>query len=105
MVFVEFPMQTTISGKHLQITPAIEDYIRRKTERIAKHFDRIQAIYVVIEKEANAFHVEIKTDVERHADFVANARHEDLYACADLAVDKAIRQITDHKDRIRDHQH
>ena len=33
-------MQTTITGKHLNVTPAIEEYIHRKTERIRKHFDR-----------------------------------------------------------------
>ncbi len=97
-------MQTTVTGKHLTITPAIEEYIRRKTERIHKHFDRIQAIYVVCEHEALAFHVEIKTDVEHHPDFIANAKEADLYACVDVAVDRAIRQIADHKDRIRDHK-
>jgi putative sigma-54 modulation protein len=98
-------MQTNISSKHLPMTPAIEEYIRRKTERISKHFDRIQAIDVVLEKEAIGFHVEIRTDVERHKDFVANAKNDDLYACVDLATDRAIRQITDHKERLRDHKH
>lgn len=97
-------MQTNISGKHFAITPAMEEYIRRKTERIHKHFDRIQAITVVCEREALAYHVEVKTDVEHHEDFIANAKEDDLYACVDLAVDRAIRQITDYKDRIRDHK-
>lgn len=98
-------MQTNISGKHLDITPAIEEYIARKTERITRHYDRIQSISVLCEKEPLGFHVEIRTDVERHDDFIANSKHEDLYACIDLAVDRAIRQLTDHKDRIRNHKH
>ena len=97
-------MQTNISGKHLQITPAIEEHINKKADRLRKHYDRIQAIAVVCEKEPNGYHVEIRTDVERHDDFIANARHEDLYACVDLGIDRAIRQVTDHKDRTRDHK-
>jgi putative sigma-54 modulation protein len=97
-------MQTVISGKHFVVTPAIEEYIRKKAERIRKHFDRVQAIYVVCEKEPKGYHVEVRTDVEHHEDFVANAREEDLYACVDVAVDRATRQITDHKDRVRDHK-
>ncbi|MDZ4755029.1 MAG: ribosome-associated translation inhibitor RaiA [Phycisphaerae bacterium] len=97
-------MQTTITAKHLQSTPAIEEYIHKKTERIRKHFDRVQGIYVILEKEPNGFHVEIKIDVERHDDFVANAKDPDLYACVDLCVDRAIRQITDYKEQVRDHK-
>jgi putative sigma-54 modulation protein len=98
-------MQTTIAAKQLQLTPAIEEYVHKKTERIRKHYDKVQGIYVLLEKEANGYHVEVKTDVERHDDFVANAQHDDLYACVDQCVDRAIRQLTDHKDRTRNHKH
>ena len=74
-------MQTNISAKHLQLTPAIEDYIHKKSDRIRKHFDRVQGIYVVLQKEPQGYRVEVKTDVEKHDDFVANANDEDLYAC------------------------
>jgi ribosome-associated translation inhibitor RaiA len=49
--------------------------------------------------------VEVKTDVAGHEDFIANQRHDDLYACIDLVMDRADRQITDWKNRIRDHRH
>jgi ribosome-associated translation inhibitor RaiA len=49
--------------------------------------------------------VEVKTDVAGHEDFIANQRHEDLYACIDLVMDRADRQITDWKSKIRDHRH
>jgi putative sigma-54 modulation protein len=97
-------MQTNISAKHLTITPAIEEYIHKKTERIRRHFDRVQGIYVVLEKEPKGFHTEVRTDVEHHKDFVANASHDDLYASVDLCVDRAIRQITDWKEQVRNHK-
>ena len=41
--------------------------------------------------------------VDAHLHAVEGA-NEDLYACIDLCIDRAIRQITDWKDRIRDHK-
>lgn len=98
-------MQVNITGRHLTITPPIEEYIRKKTERILRHFDRVQEIRVVAEKLANEYHVEILTDVEHHKDFVANGTHEDLYACVDITVDRAVRQLTDWKEKLRQHKH
>jgi putative sigma-54 modulation protein len=97
-------MQINISGKHVSLTPAIEDYARKKVEKFSRYFDRIQAIDVVIDKLKNGFSVEIRTDVEHHDDFVARSEHDDLYACIDLTADRSIRQLTDHKSRVRDRQ-
>ena len=33
-------MQVNITGKHLEITPAIEQYIRGKYGRLERHFDK-----------------------------------------------------------------
>ncbi len=92
-------------GKHLEITEAIENYVRSKCERLTRYFDKVQSITCVIEKEHKEFHVEFIVDVEHHEDFIANYRDADLYAAIDLAVDREARQITEHKSRIRDHKH
>lgn len=98
-------MQINLSAKHMSLTPAIEEYARRKVEKLLRYFDRIQAVDVVIAKGRNDYTVEVRTDVERHDDFIALSSHEDLYACIDLTVDRSIRQLTDHKSRIRNHHH
>src|SRR4051812_4800831 len=91
------PMQVTISSKHMDITPAIEQYATKKVEKLRKFFDRIQQIDVVIGKARKGYKIEIITDVEHHDPFVATCDDDDLYACIDLGVDRSIRQITDHK--------
>lgn len=98
-------MQTKISSKHMDITPAIESYAARKVEKLSRFFDRIQQIDVVIDKAKNGYTTEIITDVEHHEPFVATSDHDDLYACIDLGVDRAIRQLKDHKSRLRDNKH
>lgn len=98
-------MQIKVSGKHMVLTPAIESYATKKMEKLSRFFDRIQQIDVVIDKAKNGYTTEVITDVEHHEPFVANAIHDDLYACIDLGVDRAIRQLKDHKSKLRDNKH
>lgn len=98
-------MQIKISSKHMEITPAIENYATKKVEKIRRFFDRIQQIDVIIDKERNGYTIEVITDVEHHKPFVATGSGEDLYAGIDLTVDRAARQLKDHKDQLRDHKH
>lgn len=98
-------MQIKISSKHMDITPAIESYAAKKMEKLRRFFDRIQQIDVVIDKAKNGYTTEIITDVEHHEPFVASSDHQDLYACIDLGLDRAIRQLKDHKSKLRDNKH
>ncbi len=98
-------MQTKVSAKNMEVTPAIEDYAQKKVEKFLRYFDRIQQIDVIIAKGKNDYTVEIITDVEHHAPFIATMTAEDLYACIDMAVDRASRQLRDHKSRVRDDKH
>jgi putative sigma-54 modulation protein len=98
-------MQTTITSKHVGVTRPIEQYADKKVGKLARFFDRIQQIDVVIDKVRNGYTIEIITDVEHHDPFVATADHADLYACIDLGVDRAARQLKDHKSRLRDNKH
>lgn len=98
-------MQTNISSKHLPLTPPIEEYIEKKSEKLTRIFDRVMQIDVIIDKAKNDYTIEILTDVEHHEPFVANAKHEDLYACIDIGIDRAMRQLRDHKSKLRDSKH
>jgi len=98
-------MEIKISSMHLKLTAAIENYASRKVQKFPRYFNRVQQVEVLIDKAKNGYTVEIITDVERHNPFVATSTHEDLYACIDLGVDRSIRQLKDHKSKLRDNKH
>jgi putative sigma-54 modulation protein len=98
-------MKIQISSKHMELTPSIESYITKKVDKLLRFFDRIQLIDVVVDREKNDYTLEIITDVEHHDPFVAKSNHEDLYACIDLGIDRASRQLRDHKSKLRDNKH
>ena len=98
-------MQVKISSKHMQVTPAIEEYASKKIEKFPRYFNRVQQVEVIIDKAKNGYTVEIITDVEHHEPFVATGNHEDLYACLDVSIDRSLRQLKDHKSKLRDSKH
>tara|TARA_Y100001949_G_C15759942_1_gene231726 strand:+ start:141 stop:527 length:387 start_codon:yes stop_codon:yes gene_type:complete len=95
-------MQVNISGVHLEVTDALRDYIEEKFDRLARHFDRIISVQVILQVEK----LKQKAEATLHVagrEVVAIADHEDMYAAVDLLVDKLDRQLIKHKEKQLDH--
>ena len=100
-------MDINVTGRHLEITPAIRDYAQQKAGKLPRYYDRIQGIEVVTDRgdHHNKYEVEIIVQVDRTDPFVVKTTGEDLYACIDDSVDKLERQLTDHKEKLRNRKH
>ena len=102
-------MNLTISGHHLEVTPALRSYVTEKLDRIMRHFDQVVDVKVLLtvekqkEKERRQ-RAECNIHVKGN-DMFAQSSHQDLYAAVDDLVDKLDRQVGRHKDRIQDHHH
>lgn len=95
-------MEIRVSGKHLEVTPAIRQYANDKVLKLPRYYDRITLMSVVVDKIDNhTVEVEIIVEAEHTAPFVAKVKGPDLYAGIDAAVDKLERQLTDHKEIVR----
>ena len=95
-------MNLTISGHHLEVTPAIREYVMNKLERIRRHFDQVIDVAVVLSVEKLRQKAEINLHV-RGKDLHCEATEEDLYAAIDLLVDKLDRQVVKHKETLQSH--
>jgi putative sigma-54 modulation protein len=102
-------MNLTISGHHLDVSPALRNYVTTKLDRITRHFDQVVDVKVILtvenqrEKERRQ-----KAECNIHVkgnDMFAESSHADLYAAVDDLVDKLDRQVVKHKDRLQDHHH
>lgn len=97
-------MRIDVVGKHMDITEAIRSFATQKASKVTKHFDDgVQMITVRLEQMAHnkGFHAEIVVDVVHHDDFVAHAKGDDLYTCIDEAAEKAARQLTAFKEKLK----
>ncbi|MCG1043420.1 ribosome-associated translation inhibitor RaiA [Mycetohabitans sp. B8] len=102
-------MNLKISGHHLDVTPALRDYVVAKLERVLRHFDQVIDGTVLLavdnhkEKEKRQ-RVEVNLHLKGKDIFVESA-NGDLYAAIDMLIDKLDRQVLRYKDRLQGHQH
>ena len=94
-------MQIKITGKELKVTEAINDYVERKMDRIAKYFEDAEAD-VVIRVEKNVQIAEMKVSANGEV-FRAVTEDKDLYASIDKDIDileGQIRKFKTKKERM-----
>ena len=90
-------MNLTLTGHHLDVTPAIRDYVVAKLDRITRHFDHVIDVNVVLSVDKLARKVEANVHV-RGKDLHAEAVDGDMYAAIDLLSDKLDRMVLKHKE-------
>lgn len=94
-------MNLTITGHHLDITPAIRGYVEDKLRRVTRHFDNVIDVSVILAVEKLQHKAEVNVHVAGK-DIYIEAVEADMYAAVDLLVDKLDRQILRHKERAGD---
>ncbi|MFK3739727.1 ribosome hibernation-promoting factor, HPF/YfiA family [Massilia sp. TN1-12] len=102
-------MNLTISGHHLDVTPAIREYVQNKLERITRHFDQVIDTHVILcidnlTEKAKRQKAEINLRVAGKILHVASAAH-DLYAAIDMLMDRLDRQVLKYKQMMQDFTH
>lgn len=102
-------MNLTISGHHLDVTPALRGYVTSKLERISRHFDQVVDIKVLLTVD-NLKEKDMRQKAEcnihvKGKDLFAECAHADLYAAVDELADKLDRQVLRYKGKAQDHHH
>ncbi|HLU61560.1 MAG TPA: ribosome-associated translation inhibitor RaiA [Gammaproteobacteria bacterium] len=95
-------MQMHLTGHHVEITPALRNYVETKFSRLERHFEHLYDIHVVLTIEKLLHKAEATVQVNGNT-LHADAAEEDMYAAIDLLIDKIDRQVIKHKEKLRDH--
>ncbi|MBB3047114.1 putative sigma-54 modulation protein [Litorivivens lipolytica] len=95
-------MQITVSGHHVDVTPALREYVNNKLTRLQRHFDNITNTDVTLTVEKLRQKAEGTVHVAG-ADLFAACESEDMYAAIDQLADKLDRQLIKHKEKKRGH--
>jgi putative sigma-54 modulation protein len=97
-------MNLQLTGHHLEITPAIRDYVVSKLDRVTRHFDHVIDVNVVLSVDK----LEQKVDATLHVrgkDLHAESVDADMYAAIDALADKLDRLVLKHKEIRMDKRH
>lgn len=91
-------MQITVSGHHVDVTPALREYVNNKLAKLQRHFDNITNTDVTLSVEKLVQKAEATVHVAG-ADLFATCESEDMYAAIDSLTDKLDRQLIKHKEK------
>ena len=96
-------MQINITGHHVELTEALNEYVRSKFVRLERHFDNITNVQVTLSVEKQRQKAEADLHVAG-GEIFAQAEQEDMYAAIDSMIDKLDRQVIKHKEKMKSHK-
>lgn len=91
-------MNLNLTGNHVDITPAMREYVLSKIDKITRHFDHVIDINVILSVEKLNQKAEATIHV-RGKDIFVEADGPDMYASIDSLIDKLDRQILKYKEK------
>lgn len=89
-----------VTGRHLQITPAINDYATKKIESLHLDYPKIIEAHVILEVEKYRHSAEVVLVCSNHITIEACEETDDMYAALDQVTDKVARQMRKYKTRL-----
>lgn len=98
-------MQILVTGRHVEITDDVREYVETKVGKLPRFYDRIHEIEVILDHESEHFKVEMIVRAGNKHTFFASESGPDTFVLIDVITDKLERQLTKHKEKNRDHRH
>lgn len=96
-------MQLNITGRHVDVTDSMHDYVTSKLEKVERHFDHVTNVHVILSVEKLRQKAEATIHVSGGGNLFAESEDEDMYTAIDSMTDKLDRQIKKHKEKLTDH--
>ena len=97
-------MNLNLTGRHLEITPAIRQHVSDKLARIKQHFDHVIDVNIILSVEKLQQKAEGSVHVSGKTIFV-ECDDANLYVAIDSMIEKLDRQILKHKEKHTARRH
>ncbi|MBI3902493.1 MAG: ribosome-associated translation inhibitor RaiA [Nitrosomonadales bacterium] len=97
-------MNLNLTGRHLEITPAIREHVLSKLDKVKRHFDNVIDVNVILSVDKLKQKAEANVHLSGKTIFV-ECDDENLYAAIDSLVEKLDRQILKHKEKNAARRH
>ncbi len=101
-------MNTSIVGRHIELTEPIKDYVNSSIEIFKKYnLDIISVNSIISQEEKNgrkAFTFEFTLNIAHLDTVVVKQKDKDLYSAIDIAVDRVSKVLRRHHDKITGHK-
>ncbi len=96
-------MQIMITGRHLDITPALREHAEARLSKLEKYLNKAKdaAVILTVEKHRHIAEISLRVD-----GYLVQAQEEtgEMYASIDKAAEKIAGQLRRYKERLQDHK-
>ena len=92
-------MEMRIIGNGVEVSPAVEEYVRKKLAKLERHWDFISQTEVELRQQRNWHIVEVTLTAQGRI-LRGEERASDFYASLDSIVDKLDRQLVRYKEQL-----
>lgn len=93
-------MQITVKGRNIDLTPAINEFVHDKFSKLEKQGEGIKEILVTLSVEKLSHKAEAVVEVIGDT-YHTESEGEDLYAAVDVLLDKVVRIVVKHKEKLQ----
>jgi len=97
------PLRIDFTDRHEHHPPSIKAYALEKAEKVARFFDGVNHIQIVLDRDAGKHRTEMIAAAPPNLRFVATAVEDSVQAAIDAVIDKIERQVVKAKERLKDH--
>ncbi|TXH65039.1 MAG: ribosome-associated translation inhibitor RaiA [Lysobacteraceae bacterium] len=95
-------MRIETHSQHIEVTPALRNYIENKLGRLKRHFEHPIDVRTQLSIDKPVHRAEATVNVSGRT-LHADANAHDMYAAIDLLADKLDRLLVKHKEKMVDH--
>lgn len=92
-------MKVNLSGHHIEITDSLRAFVEDKMSKLERHYDNITSGQVTLTVIKERMTAEAIINISG-GELNASAEGTDMYAAIDQMVDKLIRQVQKHKEKL-----
>lgn len=92
-------MKLDLNGKGIDVTPAIQEYAKKKIQKLEKFFDDDTIVHVTFAAKKEKQEVDMRVEYKGKT-YLAEEFTHDVYAGLDLVLDKLIGQIRKQKTKM-----
>jgi putative sigma-54 modulation protein len=92
-------MQINITGHNIDLTDSMQDYVHSKFNKLERFFDHINNVQVILRVEKLQQIAEATLHINQ-GEIHATSDNENMYAAIDGLIDKLVRQLNKHKEKL-----
>ncbi len=96
-------MELRISGRHFEITDALKEHVRKKTENFEKYLHKIIDVHAILSVEKYRKTAEISV-LGKKLKITEKSVDTDMYASIDKVCTRIEKTLRRHKDKIKTHR-